>query len=145
MLWFRSNAENEIRVWVDLTVTSVMWLRTCIATITSNCKSASLSVVCVPSRLQWCVTQNAGVIDQDRHGPLTRYITLRVAHAPGMPGTFSPPPRISDPNMHYGTYATRALMPAGTANKPFPFNSVAGNFPGACATRNCAYLVRGPG
>ena len=25
-----------------------------------------------------------------RHGPLTRYVKLRVAHAPGMPGTFSP-------------------------------------------------------
>ena len=24
------------------------------------------------------------------HGPLTRYIKLRVAHAPGMPGKFSP-------------------------------------------------------
>ena len=26
------------------------------------------------------------------YGPLTRYVKLRVAHAPGMPGTFSPPP-----------------------------------------------------
>ena len=26
------------------------------------------------------------------HGPLARYLILRVAHAPGMPGTFSPPP-----------------------------------------------------
>ena len=26
------------------------------------------------------------------HGPLTRYVKLRVAHAPGMPGTFSPSP-----------------------------------------------------
>ena len=25
------------------------------------------------------------------HGPLTRYVKLQVAHAPGMPGTFSPP------------------------------------------------------
>ena len=24
------------------------------------------------------------------HGPLTRYVKLRIAHAPGMPGTFSP-------------------------------------------------------
>ena len=28
---------------------------------------------------------------------------LRVAHAPRMPGTFSPPPRVSDPDMHHGT------------------------------------------
>ena len=27
------------------------------------------------------------------NGPLARYVKLRVAHAPGIPGTFSPPPR----------------------------------------------------
>ena len=37
------------------------------------------------------------------HGPLARYVKSRVAHAPGMPGTFSPPPRVSDPDMHHGT------------------------------------------
>ena len=42
-----------------------------------------------------------------RHGPLTRYVKLRVAHAPGMPGTFFPPPRVSDPGMHHGTCVTR--------------------------------------
>ena len=26
------------------------------------------------------------------NGPLARYAKLRVVHAPGMPGTFSPPP-----------------------------------------------------
>ena len=41
-----------------------------------------------------------------RYGPLTRYAKLRVAHAPGMPGTFSPPPRYSDPDMHHGTCLT---------------------------------------
>ena len=40
------------------------------------------------------------------HGPLARYVKLRVAHAPGMPGTFSPPPRVSDPGMHHGTCVT---------------------------------------
>ena len=28
------------------------------------------------------------------------------AHAPGMPGKFSPPPRVSDPGMHHGTCVT---------------------------------------
>ena len=37
------------------------------------------------------------------HGPLARYIKLRVAHAPGMPGTFSLPLQVSDPDMHHGT------------------------------------------
>ena len=40
------------------------------------------------------------------HGPLARYAKLRVAHAPGMPGTFSPSPRFSDPDMHHGTCVT---------------------------------------
>ena len=32
-----------------------------------------------------------------------RYVKLRVVHASGMPETFSPPPRVSDPDMHHGT------------------------------------------
>ena len=40
------------------------------------------------------------------HGPLSRYVKLRVALAPVMPGTFSPPPSVSDPYMHYGTCVT---------------------------------------
>ena len=40
------------------------------------------------------------------HGPLLRYVKLRVAHAPGMRGTFSPPPWVSDPDMHHGTCVT---------------------------------------
>ena len=37
---------------------------------------------------------------------LARYVKLQVAHAPGMPGTFSPPPRVSDPDMQHGTCVT---------------------------------------
>ena len=37
---------------------------------------------------------------------LARYIKWCVAHAPGMPGTFSPPPQVSDPDMHHGTFVT---------------------------------------
>ena len=40
------------------------------------------------------------------HGPLARYIKLRVAHVPGMPGTFSPPSRVNDSHMHHGTCVT---------------------------------------
>ena len=35
-----------------------------------------------------------------------RYVKLRVAHAPGMPGWFSPPPQVRDPDMHHGTCVT---------------------------------------
>ena len=43
------------------------------------------------------------------NGPLTSYVKLRVAHAPEMPGTFSPPPRVRDPDMHHGTCVTHGL------------------------------------
>ena len=38
--------------------------------------------------------------------PLARYVKLRLTHAPGLPGTFSPPPRVSDPDMHHGRCVT---------------------------------------
>ena len=38
------------------------------------------------------VTVQSMICDSDTHGPLTRHAELRVAHAPGMPGTFSLPP-----------------------------------------------------
>ena len=40
------------------------------------------------------------------NGQLARYINLWVAHAPGMPGTFSPPPLVRYPGMHHVTCAT---------------------------------------
>ena len=40
------------------------------------------------------------------YGPLARYLKFRVAHAPGIPGTFSHPPRYNDPDMHHGTCVT---------------------------------------
>ena len=45
-------------------------------------------------------------ITYPEHGPLARYVKLQVAHAPGMPGTFFPPPWVSDPDMHHGTCVT---------------------------------------
>ena len=36
-------------------------------------------------------------------GLLDGFVKLRIAHAPWMPGTFSPPPRVGDPGMHHGT------------------------------------------
>ena len=37
---------------------------------------------------------------------LTSFDGLLVAHAVGMPGTFSPTPRVSDPDIHHGTCVT---------------------------------------
>ena len=57
----------------------------------------------------WCisslVTENE-FLCYAMHRPLARYEKLRVAHAPGMPGTFSPPHRVGDPDMHHGTCVT---------------------------------------
>ena len=46
------------------------------------------------------------------HGPLARYVTLWVTHAPAMPGTFSLPTRVSDPDMHHGTCVIRTCRDA---------------------------------
>ena len=83
------------------------------------------------------------------HGHLARYITFRVAHAPGMPGMFSPPLRVIDPDTHYGTCVTHVQWcMLGSLTSGFHFEvGDGGNFPGipdACATHNLTYLVRGP-
>ena len=39
-------------------------------------------------------------------GHFAKYVKLRVAYAPEMPGTFSRPPRVSDPDIHRGTCVT---------------------------------------
>ena len=81
------------------------------------------------------------------YGPLTRYAKLRVAHALGMPGRFSPPPLVSDPGMHRGTCVTRVpwCMP-GSLTSGFLWNRWRGkrsHNPCACATSDFAYLVKG--
>ena len=82
------------------------------------------------------------------HGPLTRYVYLRVAHAPGMLGTFSRhqlqrKPLISDPGMHHGTCVTHVpWCMSGSLNRGGGEN--APGIPGACAIRIFTYLSRGP-
>ena len=40
------------------------------------------------------------------NGPLARCVKLCVAHAPAMQGSFFPPTRLTDPDMHHGTCVT---------------------------------------
>ena len=40
------------------------------------------------------------------NGPLTRCVKLRVEREPGIPGTFSLPPRVSDPDTQHDTCVT---------------------------------------
>ena len=83
-----------------------------------------------------------------RHRPLARYVKLRAAHAPGMPGTFSTSPWVSDPDMHHGTCVMHGprCMP-GTLASGFLWSrwwrKVPG-IPGACATHHFTYLTRDP-
>ena len=55
--------------------------------------------------------------------PLSRCVKLRVAHAPGMPETFSPPPRVSNTDMHQGMCVTHVpwCMP-GSLTSGFLWN-----------------------
>ena len=65
------------------------------------------------------------VIADSGNRPLNRYVKLRVAHAPGMPGTFSRPPRVSDLDMHHDTCVTHVpwCMP-GSPTRGFPLSRV---------------------
>ena len=70
------------------------------------------------------------------HGPLARYVKLRVVHAVGMPRTFPPSPRVCDPDMHQDTCVMHSFEVGGGENGP--------GIPGACTTRHITHLVRGP-
>ena len=59
------------------------------------------SLVSLTSGISWYWNESPSM-----NGSLARYAKLRVAHAPGMTGTFSPPSRVSDPDMHHGTCVT---------------------------------------
>ena len=82
------------------------------------------------------------------NGPLNRYVKLRVAHAPVLPGTIFPPPTsqkplVSDPGMHHATYVTHVLWCMSGSQTRAGRENVPG-IPGPCATRKFTYLVRGP-
>ena len=64
----------------------------------------------VNSPHKWPVTRNLFPFD-DVIMNLSAWASCQIrkfagAHAPGMPGTFSPSPQVSDPDMHHGTCVT---------------------------------------
>ena len=61
--------------------------------------AANLPLTDSYSLKKWCGKRFLVML---RHGPLTRCVKMWVAHALGMSGTFSPPQRVSDPDMHHG-------------------------------------------
>ena len=82
------------------------------------------------------------------HGPLTRYVKLRVVHPPEFRERFprhrfQRKPLDSDPGMHQGTCVTH--MPwcmSGSLTRDGRENVL--GIPSACATRKFTYLTRGP-
>ena len=46
------------------------------------------------------------------HGPFTRYVILWVAHAPEIPGTFSPPPTSKETASYWSQHTSRHLRHA---------------------------------
>ena len=83
-----------------------------------------------------------------RHGPLTRYVNCRLRVRRECRERFprhrlQSKPLVIDPGMHHGTCVTHvpwcmsgSITRGGGENVP--------SIPGACTTRNFAYLVRGP-
>ena len=73
-----------------------------------------------------------------KYGPLARYVKLRVVHVPGMPGTFfSPPPLVSDPDMHH----RMCVMPVPWC---MPGSLLSGFLWRRSRGRRFTYLVKGP-
>ena len=78
-----------------------------------------------------------------RYGPLARYVKLRVADAPGIPGTFSPSPRVSDPDMHHGTCVTHVpLCLPRSLTSGFVWSRWQGKH-SRNSHRNFTYMIRG--
>ena len=72
---------------------------------------------------------------------------MRVAHAPGMPGTFSPLPLVSDPDMHHSTcimHVLQCMVGSRTSVSVWSrLREKVPSIPSPRVTRNFAYLVRG--
>ena len=127
-LWRHSNASSWAANWTP--GTRVSWRDILLRVLPKCC---------------WDITTSATSLC---HGPLARYVKLRVAHVPRMPGTLPPPPRVSDPDMLHGTCVTHVpwCMP-GSLICGFLWSRWRGKrsrHSGACATRDFTYLAKGP-
>ena len=118
------------------------------STLYISLKHAVTFINCSIDLIIGVLVMHSSLIELGHHWPLIIYVKLRVAHAPGMPGTFSPPPPISDPDMHHGTRVKHVpwYMPGSLTNGLLwsRWRRKCSRHSGACATRNFGYLVRGP-
>ena len=88
-----------------------MWPR---CNVTSWCALCSINVKHAYPKYSW----NSVIIHPRSftNGPHTRYAKLLLAHAPGIPVTFCPPPRkplVSDPGVAVQNYPPLILTPGG--------------------------------
>ena len=101
-----------------------MWC-TCIIIIVNSFKALMVLIICTPGKYRAYIKGfhffncMADPVVKQSHSPyqLTsdsitwQWASCQIrkiagAHAPGMPGTFSPSPQVSDPDMHHGTCVT---------------------------------------
>ena len=76
-------------------------------------------------------------------GPHTRYVKMCVAHAPGIPGTFSSPPTSTETDSLASRHESRHVHIVPWCMSGSLARDGGQKFPGACATRSLAYLVKG--
>ena len=147
-------------------ILSVVWLSVCLSTVDCICIRrysmgkfmpgqswsyfANDIIKCIVSN-KICNSRKANShkrvpLDLTEHGTFVRYVKLRIVYAPGRSGTFSSPPRVSDPDVHHGTCVTHVpCWMSESLTRGFLWTQWRGNrslHPGACTTRNFAYLVR---
>ena len=109
-------SETHIIIWrvvlpgLNLGDGTVKSARVCAPWHESQWRALIISVaitLATPKGLQTISKEEAPLALNDlRNGSLTIYAKLRVAHAPGMSGTFSPPPWVRDPDRDHGTCVT---------------------------------------
>ena len=84
----------EYHLWLpNIDYVIMYWDRKISYSSIRQLSDVTLFISCLPAE------KLHGLSDYSGNGPLSRYVKLRVAHAPGMLGTFSPPPRVSDPDV----------------------------------------------
>ena len=100
-----SDRIDTLKVWCICNVINL--LETCKDTPAGMVKHISL----YSTGVMYFSDNNIPWITSVFHGPLTRYVKLRVVHVRGMPITFprhqlQRKPLVSDPDMHHGTCVT---------------------------------------
>ena len=121
---------------------SALYIYTCLVTVSPT----TVSYVQIHTLQNHIKPSILAPVSSRCNGSVTRYVKLRVTRAPGIPGMFSTPPRVSDPAMQHGTCVTHApWWMLWSLNSGFLWSQWRGK-PSRHSRRmrNFAYLVGGP-